>query len=212
MGQKVNPISMRLQIHKNWHSQWFAKKSEFAYFLQKDLQARSYIKEKLGLRGAVNKIVIERLAGNTIKITIYTARVGVVIGRGGANVKELNIHLYRLYKMPIKINVEEVKRAELFAQLVADNIAQQLERRMPYRRVAKNALSETMRAGAKGIRIEIAGRLGGNNMSRRERFMQGSVPLHKLRAEIDYGTARAHFPNAGIIGIKVYIHKGEVLS
>lgn len=212
MGQKVNPISMRLQLHKNWHSQWFAKKRHFAAILQKDLQARAYIKEKLGLRGAVNKIIIERLAGNTIKITIYTARVGVVIGRGGSNVQELNAHLYRIYKMPIKVNVEEVKRAELFAQLVADNVAQQLERRMAYRRVAKKTISETMRAGAKGVRIEIAGRLGGAIMSRRERFMEGSVPLHKLRAEIDYGVARANFPGAGIIGIKVWIHKGESLS
>lgn len=211
MGQKVNPISLRLQLHKNWHSQWFAPKNRFASFLQKDLTARAYIRDKLGLRGAVNKIIIERRSGNTINITIYTARVGVVIGRNGSNVQEISGYLHKIYQMPVKINVEEIKRYELFAKLVAENIAQQLERRMPYRRIIKNAASATMKAGALGIRIEIAGRLAGNNMSRREREVQGSVPLHKLRADIDYGTARAQFPNSGIIGIKVWIHKGEII-
>ncbi len=210
MGQKVNPISFRLQINKNWHSQWFAKKSDFAAFLQKDLKAREYVKNKLGLRGAINKIVIERRSGNVINMVIYTARVGVVIGRGGANVQELSTHLNKLYDMPVKVSVEEIKRYELFAKLVAENIAQQLERRMSYRRAIKNAAAETMRAGANGVRIEVAGRLGGANMSRKEREVQGSVPLHKLRADIDYGKARAQFPNAGIIGIKVWINKGEV--
>ena len=211
MGQKVNPISFRLQINKNWHSQWFAKKSDFAAYLQKDLEARAYVKNKLGLRGAINKIVIERRSGNVINMVIYTARVGVVIGRGGSNVQEMSNYLHKLYKMPVKVSVEEIKRYELFAKLVAENIAQQLERRMSYRRAIKHAAAETMRAGANGVRIEIAGRLGGSNMSRKEREVQGSVPLHKLRADIDYGKARAQFPNAGIIGIKVWINKGEVV-
>lgn len=210
MGQKVNPTSFRLQIHKNWHSQWFASKADFAQFLQKDLKARDYIKNKLGLRGAINKIIIERRSGNVINVTIYTARVGVVIGRGGSSVQEISSHLHKIYKLPVKVSVEEIKRYELFGKLVAENIAQQLERRMSYRRAMKNAAAETMRAGAVGVRVEIAGRLGGANMSRREREIQGSVPLHKLRADIDYGKARAQFPNAGIIGIKVWINKGEV--
>ena len=210
MGQKVNPISFRLQINKNWHSQWFTNKSNFAAFLQKDLQARNYIKEKLGLRGAVNKVIIERRAGNIINITIYTARVGVVIGRGGSSVQEVSAHLHKIYNLPVKVSVEEIKRYELFAKLVAENIAQQLERRMSYRRAMKVAAGETMRAGALGVRIELAGRLGGANMSRRERAVKGSVPLHKLRADIDYGKARAQSPKTGIIGVKVWIHKGEV--
>lgn len=209
MGQKVNPISLRLQLRKNWQSQWFASKSQFAYFLEKDLRARRYIQRKLGLRGAINRIVIERRAGSSINIVIYTARVGVVIGRAGANVQELSAYLSKIYQLPVKVNIEEIKRYELFAKLVAENIAQQLERRMAYRRVVKNAAQETMRAGAIGVRIEVAGRLAGANMSRREREVQGSVPLHKLRADIDYGTARAKFPNSGIIGVKVWINKGE---
>ena len=209
MGQKVNPISMRLQVNKNWHSQWFAKKADFAHFLLQDLKAREYIKQKFGLRGGINKVVIERRAGNLINIVIYTARVGVVIGRGGASVQELSAYLQKIYDLPVKVSVEEIKRYELFGKLVAENIAQQLERRMSYRRAIKNAAAETMRAGAAGVRIEVAGRLGGMRMSRREREVQGSVPLHKLRADIDYGYARARFPNAGIIGVKVWIHKGE---
>ena len=211
MGQKVNPISFRLQVHKNWHSQWFASDDDFAGFLKKDLKARRYIRNKLGFRGAVNKVIIERRAGNTINIAIYTARVGVVIGRNGINVQEMSAYLQSVYNMPVKISVEEIKRYELFAKLVAENIAQQLERRMSYRRAIKNAASATMNAGALGVRIEVAGRLAGNNMSRKEREIQGSIPLHTLRADIDYGTARAKFPNSGIIGVKVWINKGERL-
>lgn len=209
MGQKVNPISFRLQVNKNWHSQWFAAPGDFAIFLKKDLEARRYIDAKLGFRGAVNKVIIERRSGNIINMMIYTARVGVVIGRGGANVQEISARLQQIYAMPVKVSVEEIKRYELFAKLVAENIAQQLERRMSYRRAIKHAAAETMRAGAEGVRIEVAGRLGGANMSRKEREVKGSVPLHKLRADIDYGKARAQFPGAGIIGIKVWINKGE---
>lgn len=210
MGQKVNPISFRLQLNKNWRSHWFASKGNFANFLQQDLKARQYIHQQLGLRGAINKIVIERRAGNSINVIIYTARPGVVIGRAGLNTRLLTDGLQQIYDLPVKISVEEIKRFELFAQLVAENIAQQLERRMSYRRAMKAIAADSMQAGALGIRIELAGRLGGANMSRREREVQGSVPLHKLRSNIDYGTARAQTSNVGIIGVKVWINKGEV--
>ena len=209
MGQKVNPISLRLQLNRAWRSQWFAPKAVFADYLVKDLEARRYLEQKLGMRAAIDRVKIERSA-NDIAVTIYTGRVGVVIGRGGAGVKEITLGLSRIYQTPVKVNAEEIKRPELYAQLVALNIANQLERRISFRRAIKNAAQETMRAGAKGVRIEVAGRLGGVEMSRREREVQGSVPLHKLRANIDYGTARAQYPGAGIIGIKVWINKGEL--
>ncbi len=210
MGQKVNPISFRLQIDKDWRSQWFtSNKRTFADWLEKDLIARRFIKKKLGLHGAVNKIVIERSDENSVDVNIYTGRVGVVIGRGGVGAQELTAALSRIYGLRVKVNIEEVKRVELFAQLVAENIANQIERRISFRRAIKNAAAETMRGGAEGIRIEAAGRLNGIEMSRREREIQGSVPLHKLRAQIDYGAARAYYPKAGIIGVKVWINRGE---
>lgn len=210
MGQKVNPISFRLQVDKDWRSQWFtSSKKTFADWLEKDLAARRYIKQKLGLHGAVNKITIERSDENSVDVNIYTGRVGVVIGRGGVGAQELTAGLSRIYGLPVKVNIEEVKRVELFAQLVAENIANQIERRISFRRAIKNSAAETMRGGAEGIRIEVAGRLNGVEMSRREREIQGSVPLHKLRAQIDYGSARAYYPGAGIIGVKVWINRGE---
>ena len=210
MGQKVNPISFRLQVDKDWRSQWFtSNKRTFADWLEQDLRARRYIKRRLGLHGAVNKITIERSDENNVDINIYTGRVGVVIGRGGSGAQELTASLGRIYGMPVKVNIEEVKRVELFGQLVAENIANQIERRISFRRAIKNAAAETMRGGAEGVRIEVAGRLNGVDMSRREREIQGSVPLHKLRAQIDYGAARAFYPGAGIIGVKVWINRGE---
>ena len=211
MGQKVNPISLRLQINKDWRSRWFTSKQRlFADWLEQDLKARRFIKAKLGLHGAVNKITIERPDDDRVTVNIYTGRVGVVIGRGGVGANELTLGLQRIYQTPaVKVNIEEIKRTELYAQLVAENIASQLERRMSFRRAIKSAAAETMRAGAEGVRIEVAGRLNGVEMSRREREVQGSVPLHKLRALIDYGTARASYPGAGVIGVKVWINKGE---
>ena len=210
MGQKVNPISFRLQVNKDWRSQWFtSNKRTFADWLEQDLLARRYIKQKLGLHGAVNKITIERSDENSVDVNIYTGRIGVVIGRGGSGAQQLTAGLSRIYRLPVKVNIEEVKRVELFAQLVAENIANQIERRISYRRAIKNAASETMRGGAEGVRIEIAGRLNGIDMSRREREIRGSVPLHKLRAQIDYGSSRAFYPGAGIIGVKVWINRGE---
>jgi small subunit ribosomal protein S3 len=208
MGQKVNPISMRLQVNKDWRSKWFVGKREYAKYLSDDLQVRRHVKNKLGLRAAINKVDIER-SPNLVTITIATAKAGVVIGRGGAGAQELKATIEKIYKVPVRINIEEVKKPELYAKLVAENIAHQIERRMSFRRAVKSSATSTMRAGAKGIRIEVAGRLNGAEMSRREKEIQGSVPLHTLRADIDYAQVDAKFPGAGIIGVKVWIYKGE---
>jgi small subunit ribosomal protein S3 len=209
MGQKVNPISMRLQVNKDWRSKWFAGKKEYSAYLQQDLKARKHIDTKLGSRAAISKVDIER-SPNLVTVTIQTAKAGVVIGRGGAGAQELKDAIEKIYNVPVRVNIEEIKRPELQAKLVAENIAHQLERRIAFRRAMKSSAGATMRAGAKGVRIEIAGRLGGMEMSRREKEVQGSVPLHTLRADIDYASARALYPGAGIIGVKVWIYKGEV--
>lgn len=209
MGQKVNPISMRLQVNKEWRSRWFANKRDYAKFLTQDLEVRKMIDQKLGSRAAINKVDIER-SPNLVSVTITTAKAGVVIGRGGSGAQELKATIEKIYSIPARVNIEEIKKPELYAKLVAENIAHQLERRIAFRRAMKSAAGATMRSGAKGIRIEIAGRLGGAEMSRREKIVEGSVPLHTLRADIDYHAARATYPGAGIIGVKVWIYKGEV--
>jgi small subunit ribosomal protein S3 len=209
MGQKVNPISMRLQVNKDWRSKWFAPKKDYANFLTQDLSVRRMIEKKIGSRGAINKVDIER-SPNMVTVTIHTAKAGVVIGRGGAGAQELKAAIEKIYGTQVRVNIEEVKKPELQAKLVAENIANQIERRIAFRRAIKSAAGATMRGGAKGIRIEIAGRLNGAEMSRREKIIEGSVPLHTLRADIDYGYVRAQQPGAGIIGIKVWIYKGEV--
>ncbi|HEU5004676.1 MAG TPA: 30S ribosomal protein S3 [Candidatus Saccharimonadales bacterium] len=208
MGQKVNPISMRLQVNKDWRSKWFAGKREYANYLKQDLAARKLIADKLGSRAAVSKVDIER-SPNLVTVTIQTAKAGVVIGRGGSGAAELKEAIEKLYGVPTRVNIEEIKRPELQAKLVAENIAHQLERRIAFRRAMKMAAAGSMRAGAKGIRIEVSGRLGGMEMSRREKITEGSVPLHTLRADIDYAAARALYPGAGIIGVKVWIYRGE---
>jgi small subunit ribosomal protein S3 len=208
MGQKVNPISMRLQVNKDWRSKWFVGKREYAKYLGDDLAVRRHIKQKLGLRAAINKVDIER-SPNLVTITIATAKAGVVIGRGGVGAQELKATIEKIYKVPVRVNIEEVKKPELYAKLVAENIAHQIERRMSFRRAVKSSAASTMRSGAKGIRIEVAGRLNGAEMSRREKEIQGSVPLHTLRADIDYAQVDARFPGAGIVGVKVWIYKGE---
>ena len=208
MGQKVNPISMRLQVNKDWRSKWFAGKREYADFLKQDLTTRALIDNKLGSKAAVSKVDIER-SPNLVTVTIQTAKAGVVIGRGGSGAAELKKAIEKIYGIPVRVNIEEIKRPELQAKLVAENIAHQLERRIAFRRAVKSAAGAAMRAGAKGVRIEVAGRLGGMEMSRREKEVQGSVPLHTLRADIDYAAARANYPGAGIIGVKVWIYKGE---
>jgi small subunit ribosomal protein S3 len=208
MGQKVNPISMRLQLNKDWRSKWFANKRDYAKFLTQDLAVRRMIQDKLGSRGAINKVDIER-SPNLVSVTITTAKAGVVIGRGGSGAQELKAAIEKIYGFPSRVNIEEIKKPELHAKLVAENIAHQLERRIAFRRAMKMAAGSAMRSGAQGIRIEIAGRLGGAEMSRREKTVEGSVPLHTIRANIDYHAARAQYPGAGIIGIKVWIYKGE---
>ncbi len=208
MGQKVNPISMRLQVNKEWRSKWFANKREYATYLAQDLAVRTLIDKKLGSRAAINKVDIER-SPNLVTVTVYTAKAGVVIGRGGAGAQELKAAIEKIFGTQTRVNIEEVKKPELYAKLVAENIAHQLERRISFRRAIKSTAAATMRAGAQGIRIEVAGRLNGAEMSRREKEVQGSVPLHTIRADIDYAAARAQTP-AGVIGVKVWIYKGEV--
>jgi small subunit ribosomal protein S3 len=166
------------------------------------------ITNKLGSRAAINKVDIER-SPNLVTVTIVTAKAGVVIGRGGAGAQELKAAIERIYKVPVRVNIEEIKKPELYAKLVAENIAHQLERRIAFRRAIKSSSAATMRAGAKGIRIQMSGRLNGAEMSRREKEVQGSVPLHTLRADIDFAQVHAQTP-AGVIGIKVWIYKGEV--
>lgn len=207
MGQKVNPISMRLQVNKDWRSKWFAGRREYAKYLALDLAVRRMIKDKLGSRAAINKVDIER-SPNLVTVTITTAKAGVVIGRGGSGATELKIAIEKIYGVPTRVNIEEIKKPELYAKLVAENIAHQLERRMSFRRAIKSGSAATMRAGAQGIRIEVAGRLNGAEMSRREKEVAGSVPLHTLRADIDFAQVAAKTPG-GVIGVKVWIYKGE---
>lgn len=209
MGQKVNPISMRLQVNKDWRSKWFANKRDYAQFLTQDLAVRRMIEKKIGNRGAINKVDIER-SPNLVSVTITTAKAGVVIGRGGTGAQELKATIEKIYGIPVRVNIEEIKKPELYAKLVAENIVHQLERRIAFRRAIKSSAAATMRAGAKGVRIELSGRLGGSEMSRREKEIQGSVPLHTLRADIDFHKCPAMYPGSGLIGVKVWIYKGEV--
>lgn len=208
MGQKVNPISMRLQVNKDWRSKWFANKREYATYLKQDLSVRRLIQNKLGSRAAINKVDIER-SPNLVTVTVSTGKAGVVIGRGGTGAQELKTDIEKIYGVQVRVNIEEIKKPELHAKLVAENIAHQLERRISFRRAVKSSAAATMRAGAKGVRIQVAGRLNGADMSRREKEVQGSVPLHTLRADIDYAQVGAQ-TKAGIIGVKVWIYKGEV--
>lgn len=209
MGQKVNPISFRLQTSKNWSSRWFANKRDFAKWLGEDIKVRELIEKRFEARPTIARIDIERSA-NLITVTIHTAKAGVVIGRGGAGITELKKDIEKLASLPVRINVEEVRRPELSAKLVAENISHQLQRRANFRRAVKMAAQNTMNAGAKGIRIEVAGRLNGAEMSRREKTIEGSVPLHTLRADVDFHAGRAFGPNGtGTIGVKVWIYKGE---
>ena len=208
MGQKVNPISMRLQVHKNWASKWFAtSKRDFADWLAIDIKIRKAIEKKFETRAVINHIEIERNANQTT-ITIHTSKAGVVIGRQGSGVQELRAELEKIVGSPVRLNIEEVRKPDLAAKIVAENIARQLERRINFRRAMKMTIQNVMAAGAKGIRIEVAGRLNGAEMSRREKLIEGSVPLHTIRANIDYHLAVAKTP-AGVIGIKVWINKGE---
>jgi len=209
MGQKVNPISLRLQLNKDWRSKWFANRRDYAKYLNDDLAVRSLIDKKLGTRASINKVDIER-SPNLVTVTITTAKAGVVIGRGGSGAQELKTAIEKIYAVPVRVNIEEIKKPELYAKLVAENIAFQLQRRISFRRAIKSSAANTMRSGAKGVRIQISGRLNNADMARRETETQGSVPLQTLRADIDYAYVPARTPS-GIIGIKVWIYKGETV-
>ena len=207
MGQKVNPISYRLQVSKDWSSKWFTKKSDFKNWLLEDINIRKIVEEKYSSRPTIAKIGIERSA-NLVTVTINTAKVGAVIGKQGSAVNDLKKQLEKVTSTPIRINVEEVKKPELSAKLVAETIGLQLSKRINFRRATKMAAAGTMAAGAKGIRIEVSGRLNGAEMSRREKIIEGSVPLHTLRANIDFYVHHAKTAD-GIIGVKVWVFKGE---
>jgi len=207
LGQKVNPIGFRLGIIKTWDSRWYAK-ADYAKLLHEDLKLRAFLKKRLYNSG-VSKIEIERAASKA-KINIYTARPGLIIGKKGSEVETLKKELAKLTDKEIYLNIQEVRKPELDAQLVAENVALQLERRIAFRRAMKKSVTSALKFGAKGIRITCAGRLGGAEMSRTEWYREGRVPLHTLRADIDYGVAEAK-TTYGIIGVKVLIFKGEIL-
>lgn len=207
MGQKVNPVSYRLQISKDWSSKWFTRNTDFKKWLIEDVKIREAIENRFKSRPTIARIDIER-TDNLTTITIRTAKAGAVIGKQGAGINEIKKELEKFVSQPIRINVEEVKKPELSAKLVAENIGFQLGKRINFRRAVKMASQSTMAAGAKGVRIEVSGRLNGAEMSRREKFIEGSVPLHTLRADIDFYIH--HAPTiAGIVGVKVWIYKGE---
>ena len=207
MGQKVNPIGFRLGINRTWDSRWFAKR-EYSTFVVEDFNIRKFIKNRLYQAG-VSKIEIER-AANKIRIRIHTARPGIVIGKKGAEIENLKRELEKRINREIFIDIQEVRKPEVDAQLVAENVALQLVRRVAFRRAMKKAVSSALRFGALGIKIACAGRLGGAEMARREWYREGRVPLHTLRADIDYGFAEA-FTTYGVVGVKVIIFKGEIL-
>ena len=207
MGQKVNPHGIRLGIVKDWDARWYADK-DFAQNLHEDIKIRDYLKKSLQTAG-VPRVETER-SKNRLKLTIHTAKPGMVIGRGGSGIEQIKEGLKNLTDKRVDINIAEIKQPDLDATLVAENIAAQLERRIAFRRAMKQAVDRTMRLGAKGIKIAVSGRLGGAEIARRESYREGSIPLHTLRADIDYGTAEAH-TTYGRIGIKVWIFKGEVL-
>lgn len=208
MGQKVNPIGLRLGINKTWDSRWFAK-DEYADKLHEDLKIRKYLKKKLNAAG-ISRIVIERPAKKAV-VSIYTARPGIVIGKKGADIEQMKKELAKFTSDEVHINIIEVRKPELDATLVAEGVAQQLERRVSFRRAMKRAVQGALRLGAEGIRINCSGRLGGAEIARTEWYREGRVPLHTFRADVDYATASAH-TTYGVIGIKVWIYKGEILG
>lgn len=208
MGQKVNPHGLRVGIIKDWDTKWYAEDKEFADLLIEDVKIRNFIKKKLYIAG-IARIEIER-AANKVKINIHTAKPGLVIGKGGTGIEELRKQLEKLTNKSILINITEVKVPELSAQLVAENIAAQLEKRISFRRAMKQAMSRTMKAGAKGIKTAVSGRLGGAEIARTEHYHEGTIPLQTLRADIDYGFTEAD-TTYGKLGVKVWIYKGEVL-
>ncbi|AOH52870.1 30S ribosomal protein S3 [Peribacillus castrilensis] len=207
MGQKVNPIGMRIGIIRDWESKWYADK-DYAVLLHEDIKVREYIAKRLN-DASVSKVEIER-AANRINVSVHTAKPGMVIGKGGTEVEALRKALNQLTGKRVHINIIEIKRADLDAKLVAENIARQLENRVSFRRAQKQAIQRTMRSGAKGIKTQVSGRLGGADIARAEHYSEGTVPLHTLRADIDYAHAEAD-TTYGKLGVKVWIYRGEVL-
>ncbi len=208
MGQKVHPHGFRLGVTRTWDSRWFSQR-EYGTFLIEDLKLRQFVKKKLA-QASVSKMEIERAAGK-IRMIIHTARPGVVIGPKGSEIEKLRRQILRVTNKDVIVDVKEIRKPEVDAQLVAENVAQQLERRIAFRRAMKKSVSSALKSGAKGIRIATAGRLGGAEMARREWYREGRVPLHTLRADIDYGFARAS-TTYGVIGVKVWIFKGELIK
>ena len=209
MGQKVNPNGMRLGIVKEHNSVWYADKHEYSRYLLNDLEVRDFLRKRLS-QASVSKVEIERPA-QTARITVHTARPGIVIGKKGEDVERLRVQLAAMMGVPVHINVEEIRKPETDALLVAQNVAQQLERRVQFRRAMRRVIQNAMRLGAEGIKVRVAGRLGGAEIARSETYAEGRVPLHTLRANIDYATAEAK-TTYGILGIKVWIFKGEVIG
>ncbi|MDQ2087587.1 30S ribosomal protein S3 [Herbivorax sp. ANBcel31] len=208
MGQKVNPHGLRIGVIKDWDTKWYANDKDFSEFLVEDFKIRKFIKKKLYTAG-ISRIEIER-AASKIKLNVHTAKPGLVIGKGGSGIDELRRQLEKLTKKNILINITEVKTPELNSQIVSENIAMQLERRISFRRAMKQAMSRTMKLGAKGIKTQVSGRLGGAEIARVEHYHVGTIPLQTLRADVDYGFAEAD-TTYGKIGVKVWIYKGEVL-
>lgn len=209
MGQKVNPNGLRLGINKTWDSRWYANKKDYAKLLHEDLTIREYVMDKLASAG-ISRVVIERPAQKA-RVTIYSARPGVVIGKKGQDIDTLKNQLQKITGSEVSVNIVEVRKPELDAKLVADGIAQQLEKRVSFRRAMKRAVQSALRLGAQGVRIACGGRLGGAEIARTEWYREGRVPLHTLRADVDYGTATAHTAY-GCCGIKVWIFKGEIMA
>ncbi|MEE8320916.1 MAG: 30S ribosomal protein S3 [Gammaproteobacteria bacterium] len=209
MGQKVHPTGMRLGIIKDWTSTWYAEGKDYAGYLHTDLQVRDFLRKKL-TNASVSRIQIERPAGNA-RIIIHTARPGIVIGKKGEDIERLRQAISAMMKVPSHVSVEEIRKPELDAYLVAESVAQQIERRIMFRRAMKRAVTNTMRLGAQGIKITVSGRLNGAEIARTEWYREGRVPLHTLRADIDYGVAESK-TTYGVIGVKVWIFKGEVFS
>ena len=209
MGQKIHPTGFRLSVQRNWTSKWYSNSKKFATMLNEDIKVREFLRQKLG-HAAVGKIIIERPAKNA-RITIFSARPGVVIGKKGEDIEALKAQLQKLMGVPVHINIEEIRKPELDAKLIADSIASQLEKRVMFRRAMKRAMQNAMRLGAQGIKIMSSGRLNGIEIARREWYREGRVPLHTLRADIDYGVSEAK-TTYGVIGIKVWVFKGEMLG
>jgi small subunit ribosomal protein S3 len=209
MGQKIHPTGFRLAVTRNWSSRWFADDKAFGTMLAEDIRVREYLKKKLK-SASVGRVIIERPAKNA-RITVYSARPGVVIGKRGEDIESLKADLQRLMGVPVHVNIEEIRKPETDAQLIADSISQQLEKRIMFRRAMKRAMQNAMRLGAQGIKIMSAGRLNGIEIARTEWYREGRVPLHTLRADVDYGVATA-FTTFGTCGVKVWIFKGEILE